>query len=357
MIRWGMDLAKNSLEFFKENPSVVVFIVFVLGVIFLIKGKSILKFFSKTTPGVHGKNENTTQYNVSDAKGDVALYRDNVTHNHGITDTKHLEGKIDQLIHLQAQALAEKQANPEKALAEKEAVDKGVRDNLNAIHAFIPTLNTSEALEKLENDDRSGAIDIFTALEKQSNRLSAECAFQLGKIAYDDIRWAEALVHFERAYALEPENVEYIYWTAHLYGRLDNYEKALPIYILLLQKAEVEFPNQDNVKLAECYNNLGWVFVKLGEHIKAFPLYQNAIKVYEIIHPKHDHRDLAISYNNLGGLYYELRNYDVALQFYQKAIIILKAAFGSQKNQWFAQTYRRFNTQVTQGGAISCKTW
>jgi hypothetical protein len=143
------DLIDSLSNLLNVNRDLAFYIVFLIAIIVIIVavlfGKKIIAWLSKkdyvnNQSSLTHSPQNFGGQQVVSSQGTMQAEKQTITnnHNYGIQDTKQLEGKMDKAIALlEAQALAEKQANPEKALAEKEAVDKGVRDNLNAIHAFI----------------------------------------------------------------------------------------------------------------------------------------------------------------------------------------------------------------------------
>jgi tetratricopeptide (TPR) repeat protein len=101
--------------------------------------------------------------------------------------------------------------------------------------------------------------------------------------------------------------------------RLGESSKAEQLYqILLDEKASISDKDRAN------YNNqLGRVYLNMGEYSKALSFYERSLEIKKIALPP-NHPDLATSYNNIGLVYYNMGEYSKALSYLEKAQQILQ---------------------------------
>jgi CHAT domain-containing protein/tetratricopeptide (TPR) repeat protein len=78
---------------------------------------------------------------------------------------------------------------------------------------------------------------------------------------------------------------------------------------------------ENTVRCATTFDNLGIVYVTQGRHAEAEPLYRRALELRRK-YLRWDHPDVAVSLNNLAGLYYVLGNYVEAAPLYREALAI-----------------------------------
>ena len=84
-------------------------------------------------------------------------------------------------------------------------------------------------------------------------------------------------------------------------------------------------------ELAAAYNNLGFVFYRLGSYSEAIEMYNEAIG---------RNKDNAAAYTNLGNAYYKMKRVDEAIEAWKKALEIDPANEKARRN------LRRFHAEV-----------
>jgi hypothetical protein len=117
-----------------------------------------------------------------------------------------LEGK-QALLLAQLAEVERRRAELESSHAERVEELKELRARLSDVGEGIALERIDAAKQALAEGDTSLAAQIFEeieAMEQASIDRAAEAAFQLGKIADDEIRWADAAEHYGRAARLAP---------------------------------------------------------------------------------------------------------------------------------------------------------
>lgn len=93
-----------------------------------------------------------------------------------------------------------------------------------------------------------------------------------------------------------------------------DYKQALYYYYQALSKA-INF--NDSTRLADAYNNLGKVNLKIGNYKEAFDSFMKALDVYN---KNQQYGNAASTHNNLGLLYHELNNSEKAVDNFRIAL-------------------------------------
>ena len=110
---------------------------------------------------------------------------------------------------------------------------------------------------------------------------------------------------------------------------LDNYEKALPIYM-------GSYGN-DHPKIAQAYTNIGLMYGKLELYGDAQNNFESALRIWKKLYPN-GHPNQAIVLLNLGRTYSQLKNDKAAKAYYQLALAQYKKAYAN-KHPDISSTY------------------
>lgn len=92
-------------------------------------------------------------------------------------------------------------------------------------------------------------------------------------------------------------------------------------------KIKVQVFSENHPEVTTSYNNIGLLYVHLGNYSEALELYQKGLMIGLQVFGE-SHPDVALSYSNIGLVCNSLGVYDKALEFYQKALKILLKAYG-----------------------------
>ncbi|WP_284653621.1 tetratricopeptide repeat-containing sensor histidine kinase [Flavobacterium terrisoli] len=97
---------------------------------------------------------------------------------------------------------------------------------------------------------------------------------------------------------------------SNYYAALENYQKALHLYLEIDQKGSV----------SKAYNNIGVVYKSQGNKAKALEYFHKALKIQEEI----GELTVPVTLTNIGVIYFEQNNLAKALQYYKKAEKLFK---------------------------------
>ena len=186
--------------------------------------------------------------------------------------------------------------------------------------------------EETRKDFRITKKVSIQALEEQIQRASY-------KMSNDSIpieeRVAKTLEIYEEADAfaqeINYEQEKYIDFLWDYSGFLldyAHYDKALEVRKRLIKLCE-EFYGKEHPNTASSYNNIGNVYINLGEYDKALKYLKRALDIRERVLSK-EHPDTAGSYNNIGNVYIKLGEYDKALEYYKQALDIRESVLGKE---------------------------
>lgn len=114
---------------------------------------------------------------------------------------------------------------------------------------------------------------------------------------------------------------------------LRDFDRARDIYFSLLEAV----PENELLKLASVYNELGLICDELGDFASALSFYQKAFDIRRRCLPP-NHRSLSVSYNNMGEVHRQLGDYYNALATQKKALDI-KEKILRPNDPAFAVTY------------------
>ena len=228
--------------------------------------------------------------------------------------------------HAEVQALL---ANPR---ASYEARIKELEDqiqHLQALKGVFPKETLEQALKALRSGDSKQATALFAEVEAQAEpsiEATAESRYQRGLIARSEIRYGEALAHFERAHQLAPHNMDYHLTYARMLHTLADYGEARRQYQKLLP-AQEQTLGAEHRYVATTLNNMGNVYRAQGDYAKALEYYERALAIWGKALGE-GHPNVASTLNNMGSVYYSQGEYAKALDYYERVLSIEKKTLG-----------------------------
>jgi len=116
-----------------------------------------------------------------------------------------------------------------------------------------------------------------------------------------------------------PEEILQAYETAISYRDKNEYNQAIEYYWIAIEGHE-KIIGKD-VNYAFLIDELGVLYLRIGEYSKAYTLLKEGLEIREETLGK-EHPDYALSLNNLAGLYQTINNYSEAEIFYLEALKI-----------------------------------
>ena len=235
-------------------------------------------------------------------------------------------------------------------------------DAEQAINDYRDSLKYAEEKRKLVEQ----SIDELTlkiSMIMADAEVSIESRTQQVYIIYEQIDELASEIDYNK----EKYN-DILYSYAHLLGEYGSYEKSLKIYLRHIEIAKVLY-GRNSFKLTKSYNNVGCIFLHLGELEQALKYIRKAIDLSESrvgkdLHPLtlmynvpginkafsketyiEDHYFLSASYNNLGQIYYAKKDYSKALKCHKKAKDISEKIIATKANgvlgPWLRQKEER----------------
>ncbi len=98
-----------------------------------------------------------------------------------------------------------------------------------------------------------------------------------------------------------------------------DYNKALHYYERAL-KIQLSVFGENQLEIAQCYNNVGYVYSLLEDNDKALDYLNKSLQI-KLLQPN-GNTDIANTYNNIGAVYDTRQEYHKALDYYKKALNI-----------------------------------
>jgi CHAT domain-containing protein/Tfp pilus assembly protein PilF len=168
-------------------------------------------------------------------------------------------------------------------------------------------------------------------------------------------QYDKALPLFQQAFAIRkkalrgehPDYATSLNNLAHLYRRIGQYDKALPLFqqTLAIRKNVI---GEEHPDYATSLNNLAHLYREMGQNSKALPLYQRALVIRKRTLGE-EHPDYATSLNNLANLYTSKGQYDKARPMYLQALALNKKVFGEEHNSYAGSLYNLANLYTNVG--------
>jgi tetratricopeptide (TPR) repeat protein len=124
----------------------------------------------------------------------------------------------------------------------------------------------NKAIDALKQGKNKTADDLFAQIEQNSEdtiKTVAEAAFQRAKIAEDEVRYADALKHYQKAHHLALENTLYLNQLGLIYRTLGKHKEAIRCYELALE-SDLKTYGKYHSTVANFHNYLGMAWQALG---------------------------------------------------------------------------------------------
>ena len=214
----------------------------------------------------------------------------------------------------------------DRQLESKDEQLKALTEAVTALSkADAPAKDINAALRALEQGDTKEAEAIFAevlrtkeAVGVAANKEAAAAARHLGALAYLNSP-LEALVHYQKAVQLDPDNPTGWNMLAILLHRTGELVQAEEAYRKLLTLGEA---HQDKKEQAWAYGNLGLVYEGRGELSRAEEMHRKALALNKAVGSE---QDMSSNYGNLGNVHWRRGELDNAEQMYKKAFTLAEA--------------------------------
>ncbi len=141
-------------------------------------------------------------------------------------------------------------------------------------------------------------LNFFNANAKKPNEIAI---YNLSIAKFENNKLEESLETINKAIDLNPEKSEYLYLKASINLKKENYQNAISLYSLVIEK------NPENTS---AYINLAKAYEKSGNKSQAISTLEKIIN-----------KNNKLALNNLGILYKKEKNYQKAIEIFEKAII------------------------------------
>jgi tetratricopeptide (TPR) repeat protein len=144
------------------------------------------------------------------------------------------------------------------------------------------------------------------------------------------LEWAEkALAINEDMFGCEHPDTAVSYNNlAFLYEKMGDYAEALLLHEKALGIRE-RILGKEHLDTATSYNNLALLYEKMGDYAEVLSLCKKALGIRECVLGK-EHPDTSASYNNLAFLYEKMGDYAEALLLHEKALGICERILGEE---------------------------
>ncbi len=214
----------------------------------------------------------------------------------------------------------------ETSFAVRKAELTRVMARLDEVASGLPQARLAAARRALAEGGTSAADALFAeveAMEVEAVGRAAIAAFERGKLAEADIRWADAAGHYATAARLAP-NFEHLSKAREYAWRTGDYAAALRLGEDLVGITTAE---PGSAERAFALNEHALTLKATGRYAEAEPLYREALAIRETVLGK-AHPDYAESLNNLAGLLEATGRYAEAEPLFREAVAISDTVLG-----------------------------
>lgn len=229
----------------EDKPNIMAYVNLVIGIIIGLAIMAILVIPSLKKNQTEGNNKDQIDYSAGlatlEEKEEAILTLQQ--------EKQELEQEISQL-RTQIDSIVIPEENPElydqlfeagRLYLDELGKDENER-NLTGIADLLLAINDSE----YESDE---AVLLLERLKLETYPAAAVVYYESGHALYGDYKYEEALVDLEKAYVLDPNYVDAIYFMARSYHRMEDLDNAAVYYDIILK----DFPESDRAKDAQDY--------------------------------------------------------------------------------------------------------
>lgn len=167
----------------------------------------------------------------------------------------------------------------------------------------------------VEQSVKENKVAIYSALNSFTRKIIVDPELSL---LYSTMALRYVKNDRERANVLDDTGLSFI--IQGLYQKALDYE----INALTIRK---KAHDRDQSSIAQSYNNIGYIYRKLGNYRMALEFYNNALTLLQNEFGE-NHPDVATVLNNIGSIYRDLHIYQTALSYEEKALVINRSLFG-----------------------------
>ncbi len=200
--------------------------------------------------------------------------------------------------------------------------------DLDKAEQLLQALDIGKRLAKIEQRIKAGqqlkeeALEDQRKIQKQQEK-DAEYLYQLYTIALGRFDNKKARYYIETRAALDSTNVRWqIDAGEFLFEYLNLYDQAMSYFLHAESHADKE-----SLEMAECWNDVGIVFLEKGKIQEAYIFFQKSLSLRERLVDK-DSKEMAIAFNSL-GVYMDLKkNYDASISYHTKSLMIRRHIYG-----------------------------
>ena len=233
-------------------------------------------------------------------------------------ERQRLEDKID--------ALNQRLANPDEALAQQQAIINDLQAQLARRGNEIGGDDLTKAKAALASGDFTLARTLFETLAARTQpevEANAAAAFALGQIAEAEIRWHDAARHYATAARLNP-GFDSLEKASGYAGRSGDYAAAIQFSGSLISWARNSGTQE---QLASALNEQGINLHRQGRFPEAEALYKQALQIDRATIGE-QHPDYATRLNNLAGVVQAQGRFPEAEALYGQALAICREKLG-----------------------------
>lgn len=273
-----------------------------------------------------GANTAETKRKAKELKAYVAQLESRLATQRAELETAHAEDAA--ILRAQIAELENRLRDPHAALQQAEATIAELRRTLEREENQLDPALEAEARQALDDKDFFKADAIFERIAERQElaiQQAARAHHARGEIAEEQVRWPDALAHYQRAASLHP-CAAHFFKTGQLLWRLGRYPAALAEAQSHLAAAIAE-DGEGSAAYAAALNQNALMRYELGQHAAAEPLYRQALTITKATLGE-GHSDYATRLNNLAGLYRAKGRLSEAERLYRQASDIIRATLG-----------------------------
>jgi tetratricopeptide (TPR) repeat protein len=220
-------------------------------------------------------------------------------------------------------------ADVEASWAARKTELKRAAELLDTLAVGLPEVRLEAARRALDAGDIAKADALFSeveAMEAAAIGRAAAAAFERGRLAEGQVRWADATGHYATAVRLAP-SYDHLFAARAMAWRAGDYPAARRWGEDLLKSAVLEH-GEDSPEHAVALSEHALTLRAAGRYVEAEPLYRRALaideKTFGTEHPEH-----ATHLNNLANLLRAMGRYADAEPLIRQALAIDKKTLGT----------------------------